>query len=222
MTATSLNFALLDANRPEVARLIAAMVQARDAVEHHSWSHPQQLTGEEWWADVLADPRARKREGHTDPQSSERIRLSKKCTLVREGCKSEAGGGGARRPFIMSDPSRRSCVQAKLKDLIERASSVADANLHRRKKPYPFGFAVRSNGPNFAFILDDTADNGQAIAQIKTLFLQHNVMSYVLAVAAISQGKQFVLFTAEDKSGLMVGHREIIVQPASFRTTRNN
>jgi hypothetical protein len=113
----------------------------------------------------------------------------------------------------MSDPSRRSCVQAKLKDLIERASSVADANLHSRKKPYPFGFAVRSNGSNFAFILDDTADNGQAIAQIKTL-LQHNVVSYVLAVAAISQGKQFVLFTAEDESGLMAGHREIIVQPA--------
>ena len=60
MTATSLNFALLDANRPEVARLIAAMVQARDAVEHHSWSHPQEPTGEEWWADVLADPRARR------------------------------------------------------------------------------------------------------------------------------------------------------------------
>ena len=58
MTATSLNFALLDANRPEVARLIAAMVQARDAVEHRSWSHPQEPTGEEWWADVLADPRA--------------------------------------------------------------------------------------------------------------------------------------------------------------------
>ena len=30
MTATSLNFALLEANRPEVARLIAAMAQARD------------------------------------------------------------------------------------------------------------------------------------------------------------------------------------------------
>jgi hypothetical protein len=54
------NFALLDASRPEVARLIAAMVQARDAVEHRSWSHPQEPTGEEWWADVLADPRARK------------------------------------------------------------------------------------------------------------------------------------------------------------------
>jgi hypothetical protein len=59
-------FALLDASRPEVARLIAAMVQARDAVEHRSWSHPQEPTGEEWWADVLADPRARKPERRTD------------------------------------------------------------------------------------------------------------------------------------------------------------
>jgi hypothetical protein len=37
MTAISPNYALLDANRPEVARLIAAMVQARDAVEHRSY-----------------------------------------------------------------------------------------------------------------------------------------------------------------------------------------
>ena len=66
MTATSLNFALLDANRPEVARLIAAMVQARDAVEHRSWLHPQEPSSEEWWADVLADPRARKRDRRTD------------------------------------------------------------------------------------------------------------------------------------------------------------
>jgi hypothetical protein len=114
----------------------------------------------------------------------------------------------------MSDPSRRFCVQAKLKELIERASSVADTNLNRRRKPYPFGFAVRSNGSNFAFILDDTKDGGQAIAQVKTLFLQHDVVCYVLTLAAISEGKQFVLFTAEDESGLMVGHREIIVQPA--------
>jgi hypothetical protein len=66
MTATSPNFALLDARRPEVARLVAAMVQARDAIDRRSWSHPQQPTGEEWWADVLADPRARKRGRHTD------------------------------------------------------------------------------------------------------------------------------------------------------------
>ena len=53
------NFALLDVSWPEVARLIAAMVQVRDAVEHRSWSHPQEPTGDEWWADVLADPRTR-------------------------------------------------------------------------------------------------------------------------------------------------------------------
>ena len=28
--------------------------------------HPHEPTGEEWWADVLADPRARKRERRTD------------------------------------------------------------------------------------------------------------------------------------------------------------
>jgi hypothetical protein len=34
------NFALLDMSQPEVAGLVAAMVQARDAVERRSWSHP--------------------------------------------------------------------------------------------------------------------------------------------------------------------------------------
>jgi hypothetical protein len=42
------------------------MVQARHAVESRSWWHPQEPTGEEWWADVLADPRGRKRERRTD------------------------------------------------------------------------------------------------------------------------------------------------------------
>jgi len=60
------NFALLDTGRPEVARLVAAMLQARDAVDRRSWSHPQAPTTDEWWADVLADPRARKRERRTD------------------------------------------------------------------------------------------------------------------------------------------------------------
>jgi len=53
------NFALLDATLPDVSRLIVAMVQARGAVETRSWSHPQEPMTEEWWADVLADPRAR-------------------------------------------------------------------------------------------------------------------------------------------------------------------
>jgi hypothetical protein len=60
------NFALLEMSHPEVASLVAAMLQACDAVERRSWAHPQEPTGEEWWADVLADPRARKRERRTD------------------------------------------------------------------------------------------------------------------------------------------------------------
>jgi hypothetical protein len=60
------NFALLDMSGPEVVRLVTALLQARDAVERRSWAHPQEPTGEEWWADVLADPRARKRERRTD------------------------------------------------------------------------------------------------------------------------------------------------------------
>jgi hypothetical protein len=53
------NFVILDGSLPDVGRLVAAMLQARAAVESRSWSHPQEPTTEEWWADVLADPRAR-------------------------------------------------------------------------------------------------------------------------------------------------------------------
>jgi hypothetical protein len=60
------NFALLDSSLPEIDCLIAAMLRAREAVGSRSWSHAQEPTGEEWWADVLADPRARKRERRTD------------------------------------------------------------------------------------------------------------------------------------------------------------
>src|SRR5215470_3165194 len=65
-TAMPPNFVLLDPSRSDVARLVAAMVQARDAVERQSWWHPQEPTSDEWWADVLADPRARKRERRAD------------------------------------------------------------------------------------------------------------------------------------------------------------
>jgi hypothetical protein len=66
MTRFSPNFVLLDSTRPDIAILVVAMLQARDAVGRRSWSHPQEPTGEEWWADVLADPRARKRERRAD------------------------------------------------------------------------------------------------------------------------------------------------------------
>jgi hypothetical protein len=61
MTAISPNFVLLDSTQPDIANLVVAMLQARDAVERRSWSHPQEPIGEEWWADVLADPRAEQR-----------------------------------------------------------------------------------------------------------------------------------------------------------------
>src|SRR5262249_13769967 len=51
------NFTALDMTLPEVATLVAAMVQARDAVSRRWWSHPQERTGEEWWADVACRPR---------------------------------------------------------------------------------------------------------------------------------------------------------------------
>jgi hypothetical protein len=54
------NFSRLDTDRPENSRLLVAMLQARDALTRRSWSHPLEHTGEEWWADVLADPRARR------------------------------------------------------------------------------------------------------------------------------------------------------------------
>jgi hypothetical protein len=115
----------------------------------------------------------------------------------------------------MSDSNRRPRVQAKLKELIERASSAADTNLHCRRKPYPLGFAVRANGSKFAFRPESIADEDKdtAVTHIRTLFLQNNVVCYVLTLAAISKGRQLVLFTAEDESGLMVGRREIIMQP---------
>ena len=59
---TAPNFARLDGDRPEITRLMIAMLQARDALSGRSWSHPLEYDGEEWWADVLADPRARRRE----------------------------------------------------------------------------------------------------------------------------------------------------------------
>jgi hypothetical protein len=49
---TAPNFARLDGDRPEITRLVPAMLQAREALALQSWSHPPEYTGEEWWADV--------------------------------------------------------------------------------------------------------------------------------------------------------------------------
>jgi hypothetical protein len=42
--ANSRNFTLLDVTRTEIASLLAAMLQAREAAVRRSWSHPQEPT----------------------------------------------------------------------------------------------------------------------------------------------------------------------------------
>jgi hypothetical protein len=54
------NFRRLDIGRTEISRLLVTMLQARDSLARRSWSDPLEHTGEEWWADVLSDPRARR------------------------------------------------------------------------------------------------------------------------------------------------------------------
>jgi hypothetical protein len=49
---TAPNFARLDGDRPEISRLMTAMLQAREALSRRSWSHPLEYTGEEWWEAV--------------------------------------------------------------------------------------------------------------------------------------------------------------------------
>ena len=54
------NFVRLDAGGPEISRLVAAMLPAREAVSRRLWSQPQEYANDDWWADVLADPRGRR------------------------------------------------------------------------------------------------------------------------------------------------------------------
>jgi hypothetical protein len=53
------NFTRLDRGRSDVGMLIGAMLRAREIIVTKSWSTSQEPTSEHWWADVLADPRAR-------------------------------------------------------------------------------------------------------------------------------------------------------------------
>jgi len=95
------SFTALDMSLPEVATLVAAMVQARDAATRRSWSHPQEPTGEEWWADVLADPRARKRERRTElavKQAFYRRAGSASCASLGRRVHHPVGRSGGRIP----------------------------------------------------------------------------------------------------------------------------
>jgi hypothetical protein len=107
----------------------------------------------------------------------------------------------------MSDASQHRRAQAKLKELIERASTAAEINFETGN-----GVAPQSR---FAFEPIPAASNAETVSIIRAAFAQEKVVCYVLIVAASSEGKQFVLFTAEDEFGLMVGRREIIMLPAA-------
>jgi len=55
-----------------MSRLVAAMVQARDAVETRSWLHPQEPTTEEWWADCWPIRARESRNGAATTRPSKR------------------------------------------------------------------------------------------------------------------------------------------------------
>ena len=81
------------------------MVQARDVVEHGSWSHALEPTGEEWWADVLAHPPARKRERRTDlavKQAFYRLADEKRETILVACSKCDWRAAFARDDLIAS------------------------------------------------------------------------------------------------------------------------
>jgi hypothetical protein len=59
VTKPTPNFTRLDPGRLEIAILVDAMLRAREVVATRPWSTSQEATTEHWWADVLADPRAR-------------------------------------------------------------------------------------------------------------------------------------------------------------------
>ena len=105
--------------------------------------------------------------------------------------------------------------QGKLKELIERASSAAEINFKNGREVAPQGFAIRENGSRFAFKPILAASSAEMISMIRATFAHHKVVRYVLTVAASSVGKRLVLFSAEDESGMMVGRREIIMDPTA-------
>jgi hypothetical protein len=111
----------------------------------------------------------------------------------------------------MPDPNQH--LHAKLKELIERASFAAEINFKKGREVAPKGFAIRENGSRFVFKPIPAASNAETVSMIRATFAQQKVVSYVLTVAASSEGKQLVVFSAEDQSGMMFGQREIIMQP---------
>ena len=76
----------------------------------------------------------------------------------------------------MSDASQRRRVQAKLRELIERASTAAEINFKNGKGVTPQGFAIRENGSRFVFEPIPPASNGEMSSIIRATFAQEKVV----------------------------------------------
>jgi len=170
-------------SHPEVASLVAAMLQARDAVERRSWSHQQEPTGEAWWADVLADPRARTREGRTDlavKQAFYRLADEKREIILVACSKCDWRAAFARDELIASHgadcamPNLKSCCSLKTfarvniatacgGPLIQTTRLAASASARSRS-------LVKPNAPNTRGLCRPLAPRTRAGAQAQFLF----------------------------------------------------
>jgi hypothetical protein len=76
--------------------------------------------------------------------------------------------------------------QSKLRELIERASTAAEATFNRTGKISPVGFAIRTDGSQFVFRPAGTLKNNEAASLIRSIFMQQNVVCYVLPTIIVS------------------------------------
>jgi hypothetical protein len=67
-----------------------------------------------------------------------------------------------RRVPFLSDPNHH--PHAKLKELIERASSAAEINFKKGNEVAPKGFALRENGSRFVFKPIPAASNAETVS----------------------------------------------------------
>jgi hypothetical protein len=76
----------------------------------------------------------------------------------------------------MSDASQHHRVQAKLKELIERASTAAEINFKTGNGVAPQGFAIREDGSRFAFEPIPEASPAGTASMIRAAFAQEKVV----------------------------------------------
>ena len=60
--------------------------------------------------------------------------------------------------------------QAKLKELIERASTAAEINFKKGREVAPLGFAIRENGSRFAFRPIPAGSGAEMFSMIRATF----------------------------------------------------